>query len=244
MAKFPWVFNKLYVNSIWAGEKAGTLGDVLERLTALLEHELHLRRVIFRSLRYPMIQLILIMGLMIFRSPLYFLNLFTWLIFFCGLFYLLTRIKIVKLFWDFIKLKIPIIGPFIFQIKISNFIWLFETLNRTGLLLNQSLSMIAKTIDNSYLAFQIEKIAQAILLGQNLTTAMKKSGVFSPIIMQLVSTGETAGKLDEMLKRVSDYYDGEVERKIKALPGTVKVVVSILLAVIAFAFITLVVPLC
>jgi len=184
------------------------------------------------------------MGLMIVRAPLYFLNLFTWLIFLVGIFYLITRVKQVKFFWDFIKLKIPVLGPFIFQITLSRFAWLLKTLNHAGLMLNQSLSMIAKTIDNSYLALQIEKTSQAILLGQNLTNALAKSKIFPPIVMQLVSTGEAGGKLDEMLKRVSDYFEGEVEQKVKALPGTVKVVVSILLAVLAFVFITLVVPIC
>jgi MSHA biogenesis protein MshG len=126
----------------------------------------------------------------------------------------------------------------------SRFAWLFETANRTGLSIDHSLSMIAQAIDNSYLAVQIEKIVVDILPGQNLTAAMTKSGFFSPAVMQLVATGETAGKLDEMLKRISDYYDGEVERKLKDLPGTVKVLVSIMLALIAFLFISLIVPIC
>jgi MSHA biogenesis protein MshG len=244
MAKFPTIFSKLYIKSVQAGETVGALGDILDRLVEFLENERNLKRNIFLAIHYPMIQLVIVLALIILQFPIFFLSIVTWLLIIYGIFYIITHIKQVKLIWDKVKLKIPILGPFIYQITMSRFAWLFETANRTGLSINRSLPMIAQAIDNSFLSVQIEKIAIDILLGQNLTAAMTKSGIFSPVVMQLVATGETAGKLDEMLKRVSDYYDGEVERKVKDLPGTVKVIVSVMLALIALLFISLIVPIC
>jgi MSHA biogenesis protein MshG len=241
MAKFPTVFSNLYVKSVQAGETVGALGDILGRLVQYLENQRNLKRNIYLAIRFPMIQLVITLALIILQSPIFFLNLVTCFLIIYGIFYLITQIKPVKLIWDRIKLKIPVFGPYIYQITMSRFAWLFETANRTGLPIDRSLTMIAQAIDNSFLSVQIEKIAIDILLGQNLTVAMAKSGLFTPAIMQLVATGEMAGKLDEMLKRVSGYYDSEVERKLKALPGTVKVIISIMLAVIALLFISLII---
>ncbi|MDH5186835.1 MAG: type II secretion system F family protein, partial [candidate division WOR-3 bacterium] len=91
---------------------------------------------------------------------------------------------------------------------------------------------------------QIEKIAQAILQGRKLADSIQELKVFSPLVVQMLATGEQTGKLDEMLKCVSTHYEAELDRTMKNFPGAVKVVISVMFAILALLFIQLIAPIC
>jgi len=254
MAKFPRVFNELYVNSIWAGETGGVLDNVLDRLVMLLEHERRLRSDVSSAMRYPIILMVgfLVAGVVLatFVLPKFtilltstggkmplptailiavtdFLSAYWYVVFLLligagVLFYLFIRTGAGRLWWDRLKLKIPIFGPIVYKMALSRFARMFETLDRTGLPILRSLNLVAKTVGNVYIAGAVDKIAESVRRGRGLSAPMREVGVFPPMVVQMVATGEESGALDDMLKQVSDYYDSEVEYMVKNLTAMIE----------------------
>ncbi|MBN2537361.1 type II secretion system F family protein [candidate division WOR-3 bacterium] len=254
MAKFPRVFNDLYVNSIWAGETGGVLDNVLDRLVMLLEHERRLKSDVGAAMRYPIILMVgfvvagIVMATFVLpkftmlltstggKMPLptkilimitdflaaYWYVVFLLMIGAAVLFYLFIRTAAGRLWWDRLKLRIPIFGQILYKMALSRFARMFETLDRTGLPILRSLNLVAKTVGNVYIAGAIDRIAESVRRGRGLSAPMREVGVFPPMVVQMVATGEESGALDEMLKQVSDYYDSEVEYMVKNLTSMIE----------------------
>ncbi len=138
------------------------------------------------------------------------------------LFYLFIRTGPGRLWWDRLKIKIPIFGPIVYKMVLSRFARMFETLDRTGLPILRSLSLVTKTVGNAHIALAVEGIAESVRRGRGLAAPMRESGIFPPMVVQMVATGEESGALDDMLKQVSDYYDSEVEYMVKNLTGMIE----------------------
>lgn len=275
MAKFPNIFNELYVNSVWAGETGGVLDDILTRLGELLEHERKMKSEVMSALRYPII-VIVAFGVAIFvlstfvlpkfvdmiakigtkvPLPTRILIMFTdfmktyWAILLlviggvAALFYLFIRTKDGRMWWDRTKLKLPIFGDIVFKMTLSRFARMFETLDRTGLPILRSLSLVAKTTGNVYVGSAVEKLSESVRRGRGLAAPMRESGVFPPMVVQMVATGEESGSLDDMLRQVSDYYDSEVEYAVKNLTAMIEpILILVLGAGVVFLIIAIIMP--
>jgi type IV pilus assembly protein PilC len=275
MAKFPRVFNELYVNSIWAGETGGVLDNVLDRLVMLLEHERRLKSDVGAAMRYPIILAVgfVVAGIVLatFVLPKFtmlltstggkmplptkililvtdFLSAYWYVVLLLAvgaavLFYLFIRTSAGRLWWDRLKLRIPIFGPIIYKMALSRFARMFETLDRTGLPILRSLNLVSKTVGNVYIAGAVDKIAESVRRGRGLSAPMREVGVFPPMVVQMVATGEESGALDEMLKQVSDYYDSEVEYMVKNLTAMIEPVMIGMMGVGAiFLIIAIIMP--
>ncbi|MEO0096961.1 MAG: type II secretion system F family protein [candidate division WOR-3 bacterium] len=275
MAKYPRIFNELYVNSVWAGETGGVLDEILNRLADLLEHERRLRSEVMSALRYPIILLVgmvvavivlstfvlpkfimLLTGLgtkvptptrilitfVTFMKNYWFTGLF--LLAILGLiFYMFIRTKGGRLWWDRVKLKIPIAGPLIYQMVLARFARMFETLDRTGLPILRSLALVSKTVGNAYISQHIDAIAESVRRGRGIAPPMRESNVFPPMVVQMVATGEESGALDDMLRQVADYYDNEVERIAKNLTGLIEPVLILVMGIgVVFIIIAVIMP--
>jgi len=137
-----------------------------------------------------------------------------------------------KYFWDNLKIRIPIFGPLFLKIALSRFAYTFVMLNRSGVPILQTLEITSTTIGNVVLSKSIGEISQMIKEGQRLIDAMKESGRFTPLVLQMVSIGEASGTLDEMLMRVSEYYDLEVDNAIKKLSTYIEPILTVIMAVV------------
>jgi len=147
------------------------------------------------------------------------------------LFYLFIRTGAGRLWWDRLKIRLPIFGPILYKLALSRFARMFETLDRTGLPILRSLSLVSKTVGNAYIAGCIEKIAESVRRGRGLAAPMREVGVFPPMVIQMVATGEESGALDDMLRQVSDYYDSEVEYAVKNLTAMIEPVMILFMGV-------------
>jgi MSHA biogenesis protein MshG len=137
-----------------------------------------------------------------------------------------------KYFWDRLKISIPIFGPLFLKIALSRFAYIFVMLNRSGIPIIQTLEITSSTINNLILSRSIGGIIKNVKEGQSLADALKESGRFTPLVLQMVSIGEASGTLDEMLMRVTDYYDLEVDNAIKKLSTYIEPILTVLLAVV------------
>jgi type II secretory pathway component PulF len=159
------------------------------------------------------------------------------------LFYLFLRTKPGRLWWDRTKLLIPIMGGIFYKITLSRFARMFETLDRTGLPILRALSLVSKTIGNTYIGGKIELITESVRRGRGISAPMRESKVFPPMVVQMVATGEESGALDDMLRQVSDYYDSEVEYAVKNLTGMIEPVLILFLGVgVVFVILAVIMP--
>jgi type II secretory pathway component PulF len=137
-----------------------------------------------------------------------------------------------KYFWHKLKIRIPALGPIFLKIALSRFAYTFAMLNRSGIPILQTLKITSTTINNIHLSQSIEEISRKVREGSSLTDAMRESGKFTPLVLQMISVGETTGGLDGMLMRVAEYYDIEVENAIKKMSTYIEPLLTLFLGVV------------
>jgi len=173
----------------------------------------------------------------------YWVLMFLFIVIVVILFYLFLRTNFGRLRWDRIKLKVPIFGTISYQITMSRFARMFETLDRTGLPILRSLNLVGKTVGNAYISTKVDMIAESVRRGRGLATPMRETKVFPPMVVQMVATGEESGALDDMLRQISDYYDSEVEYAVKNLTSMIEPVLIIILGVgVVFVILAVIMP--
>lgn len=124
--------------------------------------------------------------------------------------------------WDGVKLKMPIFGPIFMKTALSRFARTFGTLHRAGLPILRTLEIVSGTVGNVVIARVIENIRNSAQQGRGIVQPMRASKAFPPIVLQMVAIGEETGKMEEMMIKVSEYYDREVAHAIKNLSGSLE----------------------
>ena len=137
-----------------------------------------------------------------------------------------------KYFWDRLKTQIPIFGPLFLKIALSRFAYTFVVLNKSGIPILQTLEIASTTVNHAILSQSILETGKKIKEGSSLTVALSESGRFTPLVIQMLSVGESSGTLDEMLMSVTEYYDVEVKNSIKKLSSYVEPTLTLLLGVV------------
>lgn len=122
-----------------------------------------------------------------------------------------------RFWWDNVKLKAPIFGPLTRKVAVARFTRTLGTLLRSGVPLISSLEIVQDTAGNVHIANAVEKVRHAVLEGEGMTRPLETTGVFPPMVTQMISIGEETGAVDAMLERIADFYDSEVEAAVKAL---------------------------
>jgi type II secretory pathway component PulF len=254
LAKHPAVFEELYVNMVRAGEEAGALDEMLDRLAFLAERDADTRARINAATRYPvivMVALAVAFGILVTFvipqfSKLYAnahaaLPLPTRMM--IGLNSLVQSYGAIllgaviagivglrayvnrptgRVWWDTLKLRIPVFGPLFLKSALSRFARTFGTLNRCGFPALQALDIVAKTVGNVAVSRGIELIQDGARQGRGLVQPMKASRLFPAGVVQMVAIGEETGQLEAMLMKVSEYYDREVDYSIKNLSSALE----------------------
>ncbi len=132
--------------------------------------------------------------------------------------------------WDKLKLRIPIIGSVVEKTVMSRFARIFSTLYRSGIPMLHTLDIVSGTLGNVIIARAVEVIKESVREGKGLAQPMASTMAFPPMVTQMVAVGEETGALDDMLTKVSDYYDLEVEYAIKNLSTTLEPILLLFLA--------------
>jgi general secretion pathway protein F len=122
-----------------------------------------------------------------------------------------------RLQWDTILLKIPIFGSLIRLVSISRFSKTLATLLSSGVPLLKALEIVKAILGNEVLARVVDKAHDDIKEGDTLAAPLKRSGEFPPLMTHMISVGERAGRLEEMLNSVADNYEEQTSVKVEAL---------------------------
>lgn len=128
-------------------------------------------------------------------------------------------------------LAVPIFGELILKILMSRFSRVMSSLLRSGIPLLRALAIVERTIDNVVIQNEIRTMREGIRRGGGLTDAIKNRGVFPPPVTKMLEVGERSGALEEMLERVSAFYDGQVDYKIKNLTTVIEPIMLVVLGV-------------
>lgn len=137
-----------------------------------------------------------------------------------------------KLFWDQKKLKIPIFGSIIYRSLLARFSRSFSMMSRSGMPLINSLNVIAKVVDNQWVANHITNMRDGVERGESISSVAKKSDMFSPLILQMINVGEETGQLDEMLDEVADFYENQVDYDLKKISDYIEPVLIVFIGLI------------
>lgn len=123
---------------------------------------------------------------------------------------------------DPLILRIPIFGPLARKVAITRFTRTFGTLTASGVPILEALEVAKNTASNNVVQRAIMYIRERIRTGESIHAPMKRTGVFPPIVTNLVSVGEEAGNLEEILFKLSDYFDAEIDATIRGLASVIE----------------------
>lgn len=118
---------------------------------------------------------------------------------------------------DYFFLNLPFFGDLIGRVAIARFARTFGTLLQAGVPMLTALDVVKDTAGNAVVGDSVQQIYNEVRQGGNLSKPMAKSKVFPPMVTQMVAVGEETGRLDDMLSKVADFYDMEVENSVEAL---------------------------
>ncbi len=131
--------------------------------------------------------------------------------------------------WDSRKLKLPIVGPIILKATLARFARSFALSSQSGVPLVQALTVVAQTVDNAFIGSRIEQMRDGIERGESISRCAAATGVFTPVVLQMISVGEETGELDNLLFEIAGMYERETDYNIKGLSAAIE---PILLAII------------
>ncbi len=264
LRRFPRVFPPLYINMIQAGEAAGALDLVLERLADLTEKNVKMRNHIRSVMVYPAlvacIGVVMVVFLLVKVVPTItdifaetkqalplptvillnasdFLRSYWWVIIFitAGLYFLFTAWKKGpkgRLILDRLKLRLPLVGPLIRKISVVRFSRTLSTLLSSGAPLLGSMEIVKNIVNNTSIANSIEEAIEAIRAGQSVAGPFRKSRVFPPIVVHMISIGEASGALEPMLDKIAQSYEDEVETSVSAMTSLLEPIMIVVMGVV------------
>jgi type IV pilus assembly protein PilC len=147
-------------------------------------------------------------------------------------FLLIIRTKFGRLAWDKFKLKVPVLGPVISKVAIARFTRTLGTLVSSGVPILQALTIVKETAGNVIVANAVSQVHESVKEGETITAPLEGSGVFPPMVVSMVDVGEQTGALPEMLLRIADNYDEEVDNAVSAMTSLLEPIMIIFLAVV------------
>ncbi len=140
--------------------------------------------------------------------------------FFVILFMVLRRIyKTEKgaLFFDKLFLKAPVFGILLKKVAVAKFTRTLGTLINSGVSIIDALNVASGTAGNKVVELTIQRVKASISEGRTIAQPLAESGIFPPMVVQMISVGETTGALSDMLVKIADFYDEEVDAAVDAL---------------------------
>jgi type IV pilus assembly protein PilC len=268
-------FDKLYCSLVRAGESAGILDSILNKLAEFLEKQEKLKKQVKSALTYPVIVVfvgvLVIFGLMTFVVPQFvgmlkesnqeipwvtqtvidisdFFRNYTLLLIaglIAGSMFFLNFIKTRegKIAWDRFTMKAPLFGLLIIKGNLGAFTRTLATMLTAGVPIIDSLEICIDTLDNTQIAKDLNKVRQAVIEGKSITEPLSRITYFPPLVTQMMKVGESTGNLDNMLVKVADVFQDEVEELVGNMTKLIEPIILVVLGgMIGFVLIAMYLP--
>lgn len=134
--------------------------------------------------------------------------------------------------WDRMKLRLPVAGKIVLKATLARFSRSFSLSIRSGVPIVQGLGLVAQTVDNAYVASQLDKMREGVERGESVLRTASNTRIFTPVVLQMVMVGEESGALDDMMEEIADIYQREVEYELKTLSSQIEPILIIALGVL------------
>jgi type IV pilus assembly protein PilC len=263
--RHPMQFDDLFCNLVAAGEQAGILDAILDRLAIYKEKTLALKGKIKAAMFYPaaviVIATVVVAVIMWFVIPAFkevfrgfgadlpwlttlVVAISDWFVQFwyivlgvpvvaaVVLWYLWKRFPGIKHWIDKVSLKLPVLGEVLEKAAVARWTRTLATMFAAGVPLVDSLSSVGGAAGNQVFADATKKIQTNVSTGTALTVAMEDTGVFPSMALQMTRIGEETGALDNMLSKVADFYEREVDDAVSALASLIEPIMIVFLGVV------------
>jgi type IV pilus assembly protein PilC len=148
------------------------------------------------------------------------------------LFMMAIRTKVGERLWDKFKLKVPVLGPVISKVAIARFTRTLGTLVSSGVPILQALTIVKETAGNVIVSNAVMSVHESVKEGETITAPLEASNVFPPMVISMVDVGEQTGALPEMLLKIADNYDEEVDNAVSAMTSLLEPIMIVFLAVV------------
>jgi type IV pilus assembly protein PilC len=133
---------------------------------------------------------------------------------------------------DHLRLKLPVFGDLITKSSIARFSRTLGTLVTSGVPILQAISITRETSGNSVIADAIGKVHDAVKEGDSMVTPLEASGLFPPMVISMIQVGEETGQLPDMLNKIADVYEDEVDTAVAGLTSLLEPIMIVFLAVV------------
>ena len=134
--------------------------------------------------------------------------------------------------WDRLKLRMPIAGKIVLKATLARFSRSLSLAIRSGVPIVQGLTLVGQTVDNAYVAAQVERMREGVERGESVLRTASHAAIFTPVVLQMVMVGEESGALDDMMQEIADIYQREVEYELKTLGAQIEPILIIALGVL------------
>ncbi len=147
-------------------------------------------------------------------------------------FLIFIKTKFGRHVWDKFKLKVPVFGPVVSKVAISRFTRTLGTLVSSGVPILQALTIVKETAGNVIVSNAVSAVHDSVKEGETITAPLEASGVFPPMVVSMVDVGEQTGALPEMLLKIADNYDEEVDNAVAAMTSLLEPIMIVFLAIV------------
>ena len=137
-----------------------------------------------------------------------------------------------RLFWDSRRIKLPIFGAIAHKICLARFTRTLSSLVRSGVPILEVLQIVSQTVGNVVMEKAIKTAASDIERGESISAALAKHPIFPTMVVRMVTAGEQTGKIDNMLERISDFLDEEIETTLSGLTSMIEPILIVFLGVV------------
>jgi type IV pilus assembly protein PilC len=148
------------------------------------------------------------------------------------LFRLFLKLKFGRKLFDQFKLHFPLLGPLVSKVAISRFARTLGTLVSSGVPILQALTIVRETSGNVVISEAVGAVHESVKEGETITAPLEESRVFPPMVISMVDVGEQTGALPEMLMKIADNYDDEVDNAVAAMTSLLEPIMIVFLAVV------------
>ena len=131
--------------------------------------------------------------------------------------------------WDMIKLKVPIFGKLVHKTALTRFSRTFSVLLRSGVPILEALEITSETVGNVVVSRAVKDVQKGVKAGESIARPLEAHPVFPAMVVQMMAVGEETGALDELLDKIADFYDQEVEATVAALTSLLEPLLIVVL---------------
>jgi len=134
--------------------------------------------------------------------------------------------------WDEIKLRLPLAGPILLTATLARFSRSFALASRSGVPIVQGLNSVAEVVDNAFIARRIGQMRDGVERGESVLSTAAATGVFTPVVLQMIAVGEETGELDDLMQEVAEMYEREVDYDLKSLSAKIEPILIVGLGIL------------